>query len=594
MAIVQCRIKETPDSPDCSSPNNLELFEVDTILHPNLQSIDALLSLENREDISIPVYNAGTAEIKLSANTELAHIIPHKNQLQIFPLKYHSIDEANQHLDVNSTVSVDAIDSDRSLNEAEKNQAFLNYLKNGRYTKSMTKLLKDSLSHTEMQLQDTRPQTWPQIQTQINLQHLTSSQKHETLQMLHFHRKTFATHNLDLGYTNLIEAKINTDLSKPRITKYEPLPLNIQQNVHHILDQMHSFGLIRECQEPSNFVSNLLVTKSAEGEIKVLLDGRLLNNATELELAPQQPSIEHLARISSTKYISSLNLSNAHLQIPIAAEHQADTAFYSDAHGKRYCFLRSPKTRKNSAIILQKLINRIFSHSDIQDSILLHGKELLVASNTSFSDHLQTLGRALVLLDQANLKINAAKLAIAKQQVEFLGIVWHKGSLNIPAARISAFKNIPYPSTPKKLKAILDAISVYRNFIPRFDEHTNFLQELSSLHHKQFKWSSEHQQRFNALINVIQNHTSLNSPDPSKPFYIQSDASDVAGAGRVFQKDHQGHELLLACVSRTFTTSERSYSIFKKEVLALLYTLKALDFYLRSANKVIILIDAKQ
>jgi len=207
MAIVQCRIKETPDSPDCSSPNNLELFEVDTVLHPNLQSIDALLSLENREDISIPVYNAGTAEIKLSADTELAHIIPHKNQLQIFPLKYHSIDEANQHLDVNSTVSVDAIDSDCSLNEAEKNQAFLNYLKNGRYTKSMTKLLKDSLSHTEMQLQDTRPQTWPQIQTQINLQHLTSSQKHETLQMLHFHRKTFATHNLDLGYTNLSKQK---------------------------------------------------------------------------------------------------------------------------------------------------------------------------------------------------------------------------------------------------------------------------------------------------------------------------------------------------------------------------------------------------
>ena len=69
MAIVQCRIKETPDSPDCSSPNNLELFKVDTVLHPNLQSIDALLSLENREDISIPVYNAGTAEIKLSANT---------------------------------------------------------------------------------------------------------------------------------------------------------------------------------------------------------------------------------------------------------------------------------------------------------------------------------------------------------------------------------------------------------------------------------------------------------------------------------------------------------------------------------------------
>jgi hypothetical protein len=191
------------------------------------------------------------------------------------------------------------------------------------------------------------------------------------------------------------------------------------------------------------------------------------------------------------------------------------------------------------------------------------------------------------------MKVNAAKLAIAKQQIEFLGIVWHKGSLNIPNARISAFRNIPYPSTPKKLKAILDAISVYKNFIPRFAEHSNPLQELSALHHKQFNWNKKHQTAFDYLIDKISQQTSLNSPNQSKPFFVQSDASDVAGAGRVFQQDDQGHELLLACISRPFTTQERSLSIFKKEVTALLYTLKALDFYLKSAKKIMILIDAK-
>ncbi len=62
----------------------------------------------------------------------------------------------------------------------------------------------------------------------------------------------------------------------------------------------------------------------------------------------------------------------------------------------------------------------------------------------------------------------------------------------------------------------------------------------------------------------------MNLPDPQKPFYVQTDASDVAGAGRVFQKDDQGNELLMACVSRTFTKAERKYGTFRKEVLALL------------------------
>ncbi len=51
--------------------------------------------------------------------------------------------------------------------------------------------------------------------------------------------------------------------------------------------------------------------------------------------------------------------------------------------------------------------------------------------------------------------------------------------------------------------------------------------------------------------------------------------------GKLFQKDEEGNELLIACVSRTFTKTERSYSTIKKEVLALLNTLRTMDFYIK-------------
>jgi hypothetical protein len=58
-------------------------------------------------------------------------------------------------------------------------------------------------------------------------------------------------------------------------------------------------------------------------------------------------------------------------------------------------------------------------------------------------------------------------------------------------------------------------------------------------------------------------------PDPNIPYFVQTDASAFCGAGKLFQKDEEGNELLIACVSRTFTKTERAYSTIKKEVLAL-------------------------
>jgi hypothetical protein len=102
-------------------------------------------------------------------------------------------------------------------------------------------------------------------------------------------------------------------------------------------------------------------------------------------------------------------------------------------------------------------------------------------------------------------------------------------------------------------------MSYYLCFILKFAELAKPLMDLSTLHPSQFKWQDIHQKAFDSMIDAIQKNTSLSLPDPSKPFFVQTDASDVAGAGRVFQKYNQGNELLMACVSRTFTRAEHKY-----------------------------------
>jgi hypothetical protein len=186
-------------------------------------------------------------------------------------------------------------------------------------------------------------------------------------------------------------------------------------------------------------------------------------------------------------------------------------------------------------------------------------------------------------------------MEIAKPEIEFLGVLWKKGSLNIPKAKIQGFLDMKKPTTPRLVKTFVCAMAYYRRFIPYFSDLAKPLTQLynDNIHPKQFKWLPEHDEAYNRMIQAIEENTSLNLPDPHDTFYLQTDASDVAGAGRVFQKTKDGEEKLLACISRTFTKAERKYGVFRKEVLSLLYCLKSMDFFLRFAPKLVFLIDAK-
>ncbi len=42
--------------------------------------------------------------------------------------------------------------------------------------------------------------------------------------------------------------------------------------------------------------------------------------------------------------------------------------------------------------------------------------------------------------------------------------------------------------------------------------------DLSTLHLLQFKWQEIHQKAFDSMIDALQKNTSLNLPDPTKPF----------------------------------------------------------------------------
>ena len=177
---------------------------------------------------------------------------------------------------------------------------------------------------------------------------------------------------------------------------------------------MEEFGIIRECNEPSIFCSNLLVTKKKDGKsIRILLDGRLINNYTQglpTNLVTQSELFAHLV---GKTHVSTIDLSDAFFQIPLAKESQPLTAFYSPAHGKRYCFQRIAQGLRNSPLYLKLLMDKLFG--DMANDVIHYADDIMLATDGPISEHLNKLSNVLQRLKEGNIKIRPSKLKINKQ-----------------------------------------------------------------------------------------------------------------------------------------------------------------------------------
>jgi hypothetical protein len=104
-------------------------------------------------------------------------------------------------------------------------------------------------------------------------------------------------------------------------------------------------------------------------------------------------------------------------------------------------------------------MDKIFASSELLKHVIYYADDIMIATNNLLSHHIEIIDKVLQCFSTANIKIKAQKMSIAKPEVEFLGIIWRQGKLHIPSARIQAFKNVPIPKTPKKVKSFVWARS---------------------------------------------------------------------------------------------------------------------------------------
>ena len=126
----------------------------------------------------------------------------------------------------------------------------------------------------------------------------------------------------------------------------------------------------------------------------------------------------------------------------------------------------------------------------------------------------------------------------------------------------------PTPQNVQEVMKFLGLASYHRRFIHKFAEIARPLHQLTEWG-RPFKWTTECDTAFAELKLRLCTSPVLVFPDFTKPFILDTDASQC-GIGAVLSQVQCGEEKVIAFASRTLTKAERRYSVTRKELLAVI------------------------
>ena len=121
-------------------------------------------------------------------------------------------------------------------------------------------------------------------------------------------------------------------------------------------------------------------------------------------------------------------------------------------------------------------------------------------------------------------------------------------------------------------------MSYYRRFIKGFADIAKVLHKLTEKSAK-FLWTNECDIAFQSLKAALMTQPILSYPDMSKPFILDTDASGTT-LGAVLSQVHKDGEHVVAYFSKCLSKHERQYCITRKELLAVVESVKHFHHYL--------------
>lgn len=386
-----------------------------------------------------------------------------------------------------------------------------------------------------------------------------------------------------LDSTNLIAHRIELteEAKKQAPVRINPFPVSPkrQQQIDEELNNMLKAGLIERSY--SDWALRLVPVDKPDGSVRLCLDARKLNDRTVRDSYPLPHADRILSRLGTCKFISTIDLSKAFLQVPLHPKSRKYTAFSVLGRGL-FQFTRMPFGLVNSPATLSRLMDRVLGGSELEPNVFVYLDDIIVISDT-FEEHLEQLREVARRLRTANLSINVTKSKFCVAEVPYLGYILSQHGLRPNPDRIEAIVNFERPNSLKALRRFLGMCNYYRRFISNYSAVVQPLTDLLKDKPKSVKWNESSEVAFVNIKELLITSPILTTPDFKRPFDIHCDASDVAIAG-VLTQSYDGLDKPIAYFSQKLGTTQQRYCATEKEALAVLRSIDKFRCYIEGTK----------
>ena len=359
----------------------------------------------------------------------------------------------------------------------------------------------------------------------------------------------------------------------PTVSPSRRMPFALRSKLQVELDRLTELGVVAPVDEPTDWVSNIVIATKPSGDLRICIDPKPLNKALKRERYPIPVIDDVLPELATAKMFTKIDAKNGYWHMALDDKSAKLTTF--DTPFGRYCWKRLPFGLSVSSEIFQKRLNQALDKLDglltIHDDMVIDG-----AGDTDEEvreDHDRKLVAFLDQCREQGIKLNKSKLTLRCPVISYLGHQVTNEGLRPDPEKVEAIVKMPPPEDVKGVRRLCGFVNYLARFMPNLADVIEPIRQLTR-QDVEWQWNTTHDKAFQAIKSMVSSAPLLRYYDPAEELTVQCDASDK-GIGAALLQNGQP----VAFASRALTDTETRYAPIEKEMQAVVFAFEKFNQY---------------